>query len=319
MLTRTAPGIKAAGTITTAYVAVTTMFAVVTLWASAIQASPVQASTWRAASPSVSKAASVYVALGDSYAAGEGLAPYLPGSFAPVSRCNRSAQAYPSLVAAELGLTLMFRSCGGADTAKIRSGQYQEKSQLDSVTALTTLVTLTVGGNDIDFIEVAGRCTFRSLGSRGIGSPCKDADEASVSKRIAEFRPKLTKLLNDIRARAPKARVVVTTYPRLFPKAPKVVCTVFTPADQVWANSVIDRLDVEIRAAAKATGATVADLAGVFEPDNVLCGTDSYVGDPVKLLAAGAKFDELSNTLHPTVRGQAAIAKVVVATVRPAR
>ena len=76
-----------------------------------------------------------YVALGDSYASGYGAGDYSGGS------CYRSAHAYPVLWAQNhAGTTLTFTACSGAVTADVINGQ------VGSLSAATTLVTISIGG-----------------------------------------------------------------------------------------------------------------------------------------------------------------------------
>src|SRR6187551_2110890 len=89
--------------------------------------------------------ASEYVALGDSYAAGVGSG----GS----GECGRSASAHPSLWNdAHSPAEFRFAACSGATTQDVL------ESQVASLSSVTTLVTLTVGGNDIGFTDVMTTC-----------------------------------------------------------------------------------------------------------------------------------------------------------------
>ena len=104
------------------------------------------------ASPSATAAAPAgptYVALGDSYTA----APGVPTT-EQESGCLRSSGNYPSLVAAALGRELVDVSCSGASTPSLVEGQRvgdgTAAPQLDALTPDTSLVTLGVGGNDLD-------------------------------------------------------------------------------------------------------------------------------------------------------------------------
>jgi lysophospholipase L1-like esterase len=93
-----------------------------------------------------------YVAIGSSYAAGFGIRPLEPGSGA----CGRSEVDYPHLVAAKLRLQLDDVSCGGAVTANaLDTPQGSTRPQIDAVTPQTRLVTLTIGGNDVNYVGTA--------------------------------------------------------------------------------------------------------------------------------------------------------------------
>src|ERR1700712_1672104 len=70
--------------------------------------------------PPVMRAApATYVALGDSYASGEGVEPFLPGTDDSRHRCHPSAGAYARLLAAGPGMPPVaeFWACSGARVA----------------------------------------------------------------------------------------------------------------------------------------------------------------------------------------------------------
>jgi len=91
-----------------------------------------------------------YVALGDSYSSGVGT-----GSYTLDSTCKRSVYAYPYLYTQKhAGTSLTFVACSGAKTSDVLAIQVQ------SVTKSTTLVTMTVGGNDIGFANLIYQCTL---------------------------------------------------------------------------------------------------------------------------------------------------------------
>jgi lysophospholipase L1-like esterase len=91
-----------------------------------------------------------YVALGDSYSAGTGA-----GDYGSSGSCERSADAYPEQWA-DHHATASFVSvaCSGATTSGVLS------SQLTALNARTTLVSITVGGNDAGFAHVMEICVF---------------------------------------------------------------------------------------------------------------------------------------------------------------
>ena len=88
-----------------------------------------------------------YVALGDSYASGTGTRSYISDG----TSCQRSTQAYPSLIAAARGYALNFRACSGATIPDVTN------TQLSALTSATTYVTISVGGNDAGLRRRADR------------------------------------------------------------------------------------------------------------------------------------------------------------------
>ena len=87
-------------------------------------------------SPGHAAAAESYVALGDSYSSGTGTKDYLDDG----TTCQRSALAYPSLIAAAGDLDLDLRACSGATTADVIA------TQLDALGSSTDRVSISVGG-----------------------------------------------------------------------------------------------------------------------------------------------------------------------------
>src|SRR3954452_19396443 len=90
-----------------------------------------------------------YVALGDSFSSGVGT-----GSYSLSSACKRSVYAYPYLLSQlRAGTSLNFVACSGATTPDLIN------TELAAVTASTTIVTMTIGGNDIGFSNLIYQCT----------------------------------------------------------------------------------------------------------------------------------------------------------------
>ncbi|MFC8533057.1 SGNH/GDSL hydrolase family protein [Streptomyces sp. NPDC057249] len=156
-----------------------------------------------------------YVALGDSYSSGLGI----PQQTDTV--CGRSDRNYPSLVAAAVGAASFTDvTCAGADTTHMAGPQDAVAPQLDALRPDTTLVTLGVGGNDLDLAGVITRCVLVGYLAPH-GSPCKSSftlfgtDE--IGSRIDATAPKLDAVLDAIHTRSPQARVLLVGYPSLLP------------------------------------------------------------------------------------------------------
>ncbi|WP_262379508.1 SGNH/GDSL hydrolase family protein [Nonomuraea sp. PA05] len=192
-----------------------------------------------------------YVALGDSYSSGEGVweldqPPVNDGA----DRCHRSEGSYVPLVARayRFGGGTAFYACSGATTRQLLSGQYGHQPQITRVSAATSLVTLSIGGNDAGFTRVLTGCIVKIPWS----SACVDQD-AAVNRRIEELRTSMLRVLKEVRVRAPGARVIVLGYPRPFPAEPVGGVDNLTVADQRWLNTVTRRLNDTV-------GAVVADF-----------------------------------------------------------
>jgi lysophospholipase L1-like esterase len=159
-----------------------------------------------------------YVSLGDSYVAG----PFIPNPTLPLG-CLKSDHNYPHLAAGGIGLPLRDPSCSGAKTDHMTQPQDVDPDgpnppQFNSLDASTTVVSLTIGGNDIGFSSIAEDCVTYNPFSH----PCKDKYDSGgvdqISQRIQATAPKVAAVLQGIHARAPSARVFVVNYPAIFPE-----------------------------------------------------------------------------------------------------
>lgn len=186
-----------------------------------------------------------YVALGDSYSAGEGLRGegWLHGTGSPSTNegndCHRSRDAYPKLLTFDPSLpSFAFRACSGAITIDTRISYHVPQGNATTVAVppqvgpedpAVGLVTITMGGNDVVFSEVVKHCLYHdgcledkfgpdTPNRHTIEYPGKQALENWAKEALAKLRPEIANLYSRLRLAYPKARIVVIGYPYLFPK-----------------------------------------------------------------------------------------------------
>ena len=110
-----------------------------------------------------------YVAMGDSAAT----APLVPAQGRPTG-CFKSTNNYPSVLSRRLDVgSFTDVTCSGARTEDLVSRSQPTRSgavppQVDAVRPDTELVTITIGGNDVDLSTRAAGCRRTSLGA----APC---------------------------------------------------------------------------------------------------------------------------------------------------
>lgn len=202
----------------------------------------VSASPAHAAAPS-------YVALGDSYSSGTGTRSYLNDG----TSCQRSVYAYPSLIATSSGSALNFRACSGATIADVTN------LQLSAVSASTTYVTITVGGNDAGFAAVLTECAKPAWASN-----CNAAIDRAQTIINGQIPGRLDPLFSAIRGRAPQARTVVAGYPRIFNGEDCNLLTWFSPTEEARLNTTADLLNSKVQAAAGRAGLIFRNPTTVF-------------------------------------------------------
>lgn len=221
-----------------------------------------------------------YVALGDSYAAGVGAGSYTDPT------CLQSALGYPELLDERRRINLAVNATCSGDTVG------DVALELGSLTRKTDLVTLTVGGNDVMYIDVIMACTQ--------GAPtCQGAVDQAVLRAQNMLSLQLSGLYSQINSLAPKAEVIVTGYPHLFsPEFGNTVEVVpgqlvLTPAEQRIINKGTNKLNKVIRTQAKAAGFTYVDVVKRFDKHGL--------GSPQPWIQPFT--DPTAGPLHPTAEG----------------
>ena len=242
-----------------------------------------------------------YVALGDSYTA----APFVPLTDVAYG-CYRSSNNYPHLVAEDLHIDqLDDRSCSGARTDDLTGSQttargMQVPPQLDALTPDTDLVTMGLGFNNFGlYARLASQCR-KSLRI----CPLHD-DRDTFTMILDQLRPALVDSLELVRERAPKARILLVSYPRVLPargdcrRLPRM-----RPEDRETFRAVNLRLREEMRAAAMEAEVEFVDFYSASLGHDV-CARHPWVQGRVGSARRGA-------ALHPLPAGQAALARLVV-------
>ncbi len=178
-----------------------------------------------------------YVALGDSFSAGEGNPPYESGSDErDFDECHRSEWAYAPVLDQELSLgTFLSRACSGATTADMfeANPDNHEPPQLNWLSDATGLVTLTIGGIDAGFVQamyecVAGLRPTLPLPFKGYGcstDPTLINDTLTALDALEgtgtawaqgrRIHPILS-VIEAIHAKAPNANIIIGGYPLIF-------------------------------------------------------------------------------------------------------
>lgn len=233
------------------------------------------------------------MALGDSYSAGVGTR-----DLSLNRRCSRNPLAYPALVAAERpGTSLSFVACSRARTADVLD------HQLGPLAPDTSLVTISIGGNDANFAEVEIVCAASRR-------PCRQiiaSAETFVRRKLAG---RLDKVYGQIRRRAPAARVLVVGYPPLF--AERRRCNLLGSIDrheQRELNRVGDLLADVTRARVAAAGFEFVDPSRSFDGHG-MCDDEEWLNGVARPISA---------SYHPNPRGYRAYADLVHAAIEGVR
>lgn len=170
-----------------------------------------------------------HIGLGDSYAAGIGGGPYLVKAGLDPAPCVQTAAAYATTLG---GKNL---ACSGATTADVSRNIMTAANSPDTARTLTkaTHIAVTVGANDID----APAATVACAGLAPTPA-CEAALFNSLAVKLPQLPAKIKAMVAVIKSKAPRAKIVLTGYPRLFtanslmtPEQKSMVATVNASAD----------------------------------------------------------------------------------------
>ncbi len=257
-----------------------------------------------------------FVALGDSFAAGD-LIPATP-SGTPAG-CLRSSHDYGADAAAALGaIRYIDATCNGASTASMTQPEPvlggTHPPQFSSLAADDSVVTLTIGGEDVGYTGILETCAALSLTDL-FGDPCQRHYTAGGTDRLAAAinatAPKVAAVLRGIHARAPLARVLLVGYPDILPTQgdgcwPEVP---FAVGDLPYLRGIETSLNQMLARTAAANGATFVDTY----PATI--GHDACQSPNVKDVE-GLIPTSLAYPFHPNRRGEQVMAAQVLAALR---
>ena len=221
-------------------------------------------------------AGATYAALGDSYSSGVGT-----GSYTVDSACKRSVYAYPYLwTQKHAGTALSFVACSGAKTSDLLS------TQIQAVTSATTLVTMTIGGNDIGFANLIYQCTL---------SDCSTALDSARANLAATLGAALDNVYTTVKSRAAiGAKIVVLGYPRVFSGASCFGSLGISATEETKANQLSDALDQLTATRAATDGVTYKSAVSAFT-GHAVCSSSAWLN--------GLNLFNTGESYHPNRAG----------------
>ncbi len=283
-----------------------------------------------------------YVALGDSFASGEGASNYRPGTDTERNRCHQSTNSYPYLLGVRQA-SYASVACSGAKVQNIspsngRGSQiYGEVSSGDSTKALDEhlpgylaqadfvdkdnpdAVTVSIGGNDVGFANIIKRCVnpFEShAGNVASGFTCYSSyeDRKELTDLIDRQLPKLRDLYGRLKDnKLDGRRVYVIGYPQIVKPGGACDLNVRLNADETkFAYDLTTYLNKVIRTAAEQAGVVYVDVSQAFDGHR-LC--EPYANKPavngISLTRTPVSRWNMSESFHPTAYGHGLLERVI--------
>jgi uncharacterized surface anchored protein len=268
-----------------------------------------------------------YVALGDSYSAGEGNPKFEPDTDKDNGdSCHRSEEpngAYALMVEKKLGNpSFAFVACSGSTIGNIWSGtsdppqgntQDPEPLQITSLSSAARVVTLTIGGNDVGFAKVLSTCILHATECSADRLNSAPPVLRNLEREIAKLEGKLEKTYRAIKSAAYNANIYVLGYPDIFPPTAPTADSCFydTFLEHTSIEWLIERqaqLDEAIKDAARKSKVTWID------PNS---GSHSFGGHDICSKHSWFIRPENSSpthySFHPTTKGQEELAETLIA------
>ncbi|MEW2035350.1 hypothetical protein AB0901_33215 [Streptomyces roseifaciens] len=278
------------------------------------------------------------------------------GATAAVGGCHRSDVAEiltaPLPVAERINL-----ACSGAETQHVLSaargglslnGEAPQSDRLAQIarTKRVTLVTLSVGGNDLGFGTIIGDCAYDWAFSR----LCWKKQAAEADRKLPAVQAKVSAVVDDVRATMTAAgygdgdyRLVLQSYPSPLPggeefrlregdpnRLRRDGCP-FNDRDASWARyTLVPRLSAMIGDVAASRGADFLDLKDTMAGHEVCAlgttqvgaaGPDARQHEWFRFLDYANTQGALEESMHPNAFGQRALGACLglVAAARPGR
>src|SRR6266540_3931438 len=204
----------------------------------------------------------------------------LLGAVAAVVAISPAWAAAPITYAA-LGDSYSSAACSGATTADVLN------NQLGVLSAATTLVTITIGGNDAGFVSVVTTCLL------GTDGACAFAVNNAKSFATGTLPARLDRTYAAIRSRAPHATVIVLGYPHLFEQTASCGLFGLNLTKRRTLNSAADTLAGVLAARAAAARDTFVDVRGSFAGHGI-CGSQPWINSTTW---------PVTDSYHPTSNG----------------
>ena len=257
-----------------------------------------------------------YVALGDSFASGEGNPPFSGGD------CDRSESGYPQLVQNIFHFSqFTFEACSGARIADLLD-------QVDNVPMEERLkaeaVTITIGGNDVNFEQIIRLCAEAHIlhhlsctGDHAFHGGIYPLLGSGTSKLARQFPGVFRNLLFLF----PVAKIIVLGYPEIFPEFSGNDCSHLLVYGLPTPAGVFDREDIpELHKAVVALNGRLnlyvkalrSSRVVFVNPnlDNAFLGHDSCSSQSWFTGIFWGRDEVFS--LHPNANGQHALAGAVI-------
>ena len=312
--------------------------------AGALKASAPLASAARAAGDDTA----IIVSLGDSFSSGEGIEPFIDQELSWYKKvqsqdflAHRSLKSWPKqLKVAGKNVELYFVAVSGAETKHIDTEEQPKtyRKDIESVSVSDYIVgaellpvqldifnkingkevdfvTLTIGGNDVDFAEVIKTCAMESSYLKACQGKITKL-ETMINERLDNIYAYMTKILRvyeAIEARVPYAAILVAGYPELLDAKGAVI----SMQEAALVNNAVTIFNMEIESLVTACWESGMNIYFV-DVESEFNGHEAYTKEAwLNPIMVAYQPQDLTDSppsaysIHPNARGAKAYADCV--------
>lgn len=252
-----------------------------------------------------------YIALGDSYTSGEGETDdswYLPGTNTQANRCHVSLRSYPFLLV-KTPLPVTSVACSGATTADILGSPRGQPAQQSAVTMRQPeVVTISVGGNDVDLVGKLASCA-------GPGTCLWALPDKRVltAQEFSRLENRLVDVYSELQLAAPLTRFYVIGYPLAIDptgRCDPMTRLLFNEEERRYLREAQRLLNSVIAAATTRASMTYVDISQSYLSHELCSGSATPAMNGLRLGNDSGPIASLpalrliaSESFHPTPQG----------------
>lgn len=233
-----------------------------------------------------------------------------------MNNCEWFFVASSGAVTADINSTEQVKTVRQSDVYNHKKFTRNLPKQLDvfkDIQGTVDFVTITIGGNDVDFAEIITTCAMKST---YLGSKKLEKQIGLLWDNFGTTRANIKQTYKDISKAAPKANIIVADYPQLLDPSGKGL--VISKEEARLVNNNVKKFNTELENIVEECsneGVTIhfVDVQDEFQ------GHEAYSNDPwINKIILGHEKEELDDkavssaySVHPNEKGTDAYAKCV--------
>lgn len=248
----------------------------------------------------------LYIAFGDSFTSGEGEEKdeyYEPLTNTNGNKCHVSIRSYPYLIGESWEYQTSNKACSGGRIHDV----LQVSSEMPVLTTKPQVISIGVGGNDIDIMS-----KFKSCLGAGICEWAQIYKRSAVATEMRSLFPRYLELFARFQSQYPGTPLIAFGYPDVVSDSSdcsSITAALLLPEERRFLHEIIQYTNKVMQAAALQTQVTYVDIESAFQGERLCDGSESSMnavrfGDDIAPLQSIPSLKVIgAESFHPTPRG----------------